>query len=378
MTPPASADVEAAASAVSALTLKDSTAQQASPLLLKKPLALSGALDKFERFDVTPHIGTEFQPGVQLAQLLKAENSDNLIRDLAITVSRRNVVFFRNQEITIEEQLELGRRLGELTGKPATSKLHVHPIISFSEHGEEISEITSEGRNDYYTAGPRSDLASTGWHSDITFEPVPSDYAILKIHTLPETGGDTLWGSAYELYDRLTPAFAAFLEGLTATHGAPIFKTIADLRGLKTREVRGAPENTGDKYVAVHPLIRTNPVTGWKGVFVSRTFTQHINELSKDESDAVLQYLFRLNAENHDLHVRFKWNKNDVAIWDNRSTVHTATWDYDGGKRVGDRVVSLGEKPYFDPASKSRRQDLGIPTIREQRYGAKAEKTETR
>ncbi|KAI9337707.1 hypothetical protein DFJ73DRAFT_763339 [Zopfochytrium polystomum] len=370
MTPPASADVVAAASAVSALTLKDSAVQQASSLLRKNSLTLSGALDKFERFDVTPHIGTEFQNGVQLAQLLKAENSDDLIRDLAITVSRRNVVFFRNQELTIDEQLELGRRLGELTGKPATSKLHVHPIASFSENGEEISQITSEGNNEYYTLGPRSDLASAGWHSDITFEPIPSDYAILKIHTLPETGGDTLWGSAYELYDRLTPAFATFLEGLTATHGAQFFKTIADLRGLKTREVRGAPENTGDRYVAVHPVVRTNPVTGWKG---------HINELSKDESDAVLQYLFRLNAENHDLHVRFRWNKNDVAIWDNRSTVHTATWDYDGGKRVGDRVVSLGEKPYFDPASKSRRQDLGIPTIREQRYGVKVDsKTETR
>ncbi|KAI9366946.1 TfdA family taurine catabolism dioxygenase TauD [Zopfochytrium polystomum] len=342
---------------------------------LRKPLALSGALDKFQRFDLTPHIGTEFENGVQLSQLLKAANSDDLIRDLAITASRRNVVFFRNQDITIEEQKELGRRLGELTGKPATSKLHVHPVMSFNEHGEEISRITSEGRNDYHRAGIHSEFASVDWHSDITFEPIPSDYAILKMHTLPPTGGDTLWSSAYELYDRLSPAFATFLEGLTATHNADYFQTIADLRGLTIRQGRGAPENAGDRLEAVHPVIRTNPVTGWKGVFVVRDFTRQINELSKDESDAVLQYLFRLNAENHDLQVRFQWRKNDVAIWDNRSSLHTATYDYDYQSvlRAGDRVVSLGERPYFDPASKSRREDLGILTVRQLRFGVKPE-----
>ncbi|KAI9366945.1 putative TfdA family taurine dioxygenase [Zopfochytrium polystomum] len=377
MTPPASAETVPAEPSTAVANLKAIATQQPSTLL-RTPLSLSGALDKYKRFDVTPHIGTEFESGVQLSELLKAENSDDLIRDLAITVSRRNVVFFRNQDIAIEQQKELGRRLGELAGKPATSKLHVHPIHSFSELGEEISQISSEGRNDYYVAQPRSEFASTGWHSDITFEPVPSDYAILKIHTLPPTGGDTLWSSAYELYDRLTPAFAKFLEDLTATHNADFFKTIADLRGQKIREVRGAPENVGDSLQAVHPLVRTNPVTGWKGVFVVKGFTRHINELSKDESDAVLQYLFRLNAENHDLQVRFKWGKNDVAIWDNRSSVHSATYDYGDELRVGDRVVSLGERPYFDPASKSRREDLGIPTIRELRYGAKTEKKESR
>ncbi|KAI9333224.1 alpha-ketoglutarate-dependent sulfonate dioxygenase, partial [Zopfochytrium polystomum] len=141
---------------------------------------------------------------------------------------------------------------------------------------------------------------------------------------------------------------------------------------------RGAPENAGDSLQAVHPLIRTNPVTGWKGVYAVRGFTRQINELSKDESDAVLQYLFRLNAENHDLQVRFKWSKNDAAIWDNRSSVHSATSDYGEELRVGDRVVSLGERPYFDPASKSHREDLRIPTIRELRYGAAAQRKESR
>ncbi|KZP17535.1 taurine catabolism dioxygenase [Athelia psychrophila] len=107
------------------------------------------------------------------------------------------------------------------------------------------------------------------------------------------------------------------------------------------------------------PVIRTHPVTGFKTLFVNRTFTKSIVELSPDESDQVLDYLFRHITENHDLQVRYNWKKNDLAIWDNRCTFHTATNDYDA-HRQGNRVVSVGEKPYFDANSKSRRETLGV------------------
>ncbi|KAJ1549530.1 hypothetical protein HK405_013715 [Cladochytrium tenue] len=327
---------------------------------VREPLQPTGALEHLKRVDLTRHIGTEFERGVQLSELLHGSNSDAVLRDLAILVSRRGVVFFRNQDLNIADHKELLTRLGELAGKPATSKLHVHPIISNTPLGDEISVITSDGRSDYDHIR-RSKLASNGWHSDITFENVPSDYAALKVHTPPEgAGGDTLWASGYELYDRLSPAFRKFLEGLTATHGATHFKTIAKLRGLEIPVSRGAPENADDSLEAVHPVIRTNPVTGWKSVFVNKVFTKHINELGPDESDVILELLNRFSIENHDLQVRFRWEKNDVAIWDNRSTFHTATNDYLAERRVGDRVVSLGERPYFDSASRSRREDLGI------------------
>jgi len=328
---------------------------------VREPLKTSGSLHSIEKFDVTTVIGTEFSEGVQLTDLLSAPNSDNLIRDLAILVSQRGVVFFRSQDITVRQQEQLGTRLGELSGKPATSKLHIHPLTAeFSEFGDYISVISSEFNRISHDADidDKSMLASGGWHADITFEKTPSDYAILKIHTLPETGGDTLWASAYEAYDRLSPAYRTFLEGLTAIHSAQRFNTVAARHGRKIRtEARGAPDNVGDSLRAIHPVIRTNPVTGWKGLFVNKEFTQRIVEVTKDESDAILAYLFRHVSENHDLQVRFKWNKNDIAIWDNRSVFHTATNDYDA-VRTGDRVVSLGEHPYFDPASKSRREAL--------------------
>lgn len=187
---------------------------------------------------------------------------------------------------------------------------------------------------------------------------MPSDYASLQIRTLPEVGGDTLWASAYEAYDRLSPAMQKILEGLTALHRGDIFLQLAKAAGQPLREGRGAPENVGQDLEAVHPVIRTNPVTGWKGLFVNRQFTKRIVELSKVESDALLELLFDHISANHDLQVRFRWEKDSLAIWDNRSSFHAATSDVDNTLRVGTRSVSLGERPFLDPNSKSRRQAL--------------------
>ncbi|KAL0576008.1 hypothetical protein V5O48_005975 [Marasmius crinis-equi] len=316
-----------------------------------------GSLNAYSHYDNTTHIGTHFTD-VQLSELLEHPNSDVLIKDLASVVSHRGVVFFSNQDINVEQQRQLGERLGKLSGKPESSGLHKHPISEDTpELGADISVISSMGG--IARAGNHKSLrASMGWHADITFERVPSDYAILKMHTLPETGGDTLWASGYEAYDRLSPAFQRFLEGLTAVHNADFFSEYAEKAGLKIQDPRGSPENTGTDLTAIHPVIRTNPVTGYKTLFVNRTFTKRIVELTPDESDDLLEYLARHVSENHDLQVRYRWNKNDVAIWDNRSAFHTATHDYDAA-RQGNRVVSLGEKPFFDPKSKSRRAALG-------------------
>ncbi|KAH8109654.1 hypothetical protein DFH11DRAFT_912461 [Phellopilus nigrolimitatus] len=332
------------------------------------PLKLGKSLDSYAKIDSTPVIGTEFARDVQLSELLRAPNADELIKDLAILISQRGVVFFRDQEITIDEQKVLGTKLGRLSGNPESSKLHIHPVTEeTSELGDEISVITPDSGPSYVDPNAdRTNFSAASWHADITFEPVPSDYALLKIHTLPTvrghvTGGDTLWASGYEVYDRLSPSFAKYLETLEAVHEARFFQDIANRLGHKLRDgERGSPGNVGSHLEAVHPVIRTNPVTGWKSVYVNQNFTKRIVGVTKDESDVILQHLFNLIQLNHDLQVRFKWEKNSIAIWDNRSTYHAATFDYAAEKRVGDRVVSLGERPYFDPSSKSRRESLGL------------------
>ncbi|KAK1230396.1 hypothetical protein PQX77_006512 [Marasmius sp. AFHP31] len=327
-----------------------------------------GSLSTYTHYDSTVHIGTHFpQSGnntLRLSEILTSPNSDTIIKDLATLVSHRGVVFLSNQDdLTISQQKELGERLGKLGGKPETSGLHRHPISEDTpELGGDVSVISS--KEGITRAGVHStQRASRGWHADITFEKVPSDYAILKMHTLPETGGDTLWASGYEAYDRLSPAFQRFLEGLTALHDGSKFAEYARIRGLKIQDPRGSPENTGSDLTAVHPVIRTHPLTGYKTLFVNRGFTKRILELTHDESEDVLGYLWKHVSENHDLQVRYRWNVNDVAIWDNRAVFHTATNDYDRDTqhRQGNRVVSIGEKPYFDPSARSRREDLGVP-----------------
>ncbi len=123
---------------------------------------------------------------------------------------------------------------------------------------------------------------------------------------------------------------------------------------------RGAPENVGEELLAVHPVVRTNPVTGWKSIFEVGHHVQKVNDLAEDESRHLLDWFVRLVTENHDLQVRLRWqNPNDVAIWDNRSVYHAATFDYQQlGPRTGHRAVGLGERPFFDAKSKSRREAL--------------------
>ncbi|KAG5367908.1 Alpha-ketoglutarate-dependent taurine dioxygenase [Yarrowia sp. C11] len=322
---------------------------------LPKPIPYSGSLDKYDNFEVTPYIGSEFSD-LQLTELLEADNADELIRDLAVLVSQRGVVFFRNQDINDDQQRVLGSKLGELTGKPEESTLHVHPTEApSSETGEEVLVLQpNKGiNNNKELLSQITSRASRGWHTDITFEKVPSDYAVLKILTPPSGGGgDTLWASGYHAYEKLTPAYRSFLETLTAHHSGEYFKSVAAASGHGIVErPRGHPLNQGDYLQADHPLVRTNPVTGWKSIYVNPIFTKSINGLSWDESKNILDFLNQNLIENHDAHVRFKWNPNDVAIWDNRSTYHTATNDYTAADREGHRVLSIGEIPYYDPNS---------------------------
>lgn len=131
---------------------------------LASPLKISpdSALLKLKHFDTTVPVGTDFPRGsVQITDLLTSPNSDDLLRDLAALVSQRGVVFFRAQHIDIEGQKELVTRLGELSGKPATSKLHIHPNTpEDSKLGDDIFPITSGQREKFKPNGIVNPLPS--------------------------------------------------------------------------------------------------------------------------------------------------------------------------------------------------------------------------
>ena len=241
-------------------------------------------------------------------------------------VSERGVVFFRAQNnLTNELQKKLVHRLGQLSGKPASSTLHIHPILNstaeFGVEGDnEISTISSLQRKKLFRHDRQTDprrYDSAQWHSDIQFEPAPADYTSLRLTQLPRTGGDTVWASGYDLYDRFSSPYQRFFEGLTATFVGQGFIDAAarNPERIHLHEVtRGSPANVGRDLEAVHPVVRTNPVTGWKSIFAVGPFPKFINELSARESDELLAKFKQTVAENHDLQVRFKWrNQNDLG-----------------------------------------------------------------
>ncbi|KAF5136395.1 Alpha-ketoglutarate-dependent taurine dioxygenase [Metarhizium anisopliae] len=353
---------------------------------VREPLKLRGLLDGYKSYNVTPVIGTEF-PDANVVEWMKDANSDEILRDLAVTISRRGVVFFRAQtDLTDELQKELALRLGRLTGKPESSTLHIHPLANFNaDRDPHLNIITTD-----QATNPAEDLwknrpadIRNSWHTDAGYEPNPPDYSILKLIKLPKTGGgmpcrlapfhvpfyivltvpciDTMWASSCEIYDKVSPAYRKFLEGLTADFSQSRLPNVAAAKGFELySKPRGSPNNIGTSLRAVHPVVRTNPVTGWKSLFAVGNHVERINDVTSDESKRLLDWFLQLIVEEHDCQLRHRWeNPYDIAIWDNRSVYHTAIFDYAGlGARTGHRAVGIGERPYFNPSSKTRREAL--------------------
>ncbi|KAF2464220.1 TfdA family taurine dioxygenase [Lindgomyces ingoldianus] len=346
-----------------------------------EPLKYSGTLDQYPYFEVTPIIGREY-PTLKVTDILRAPNAKEQIRDLAIIISERGVVFFRDQgDLNVPDQKKFCDLLGKLSGRPEENGLHVHPIyrdpgnlkLPDGTTDENIASyvINSDAQKKIYktmakrqTDEPR-DL-SREWHSDSTFENVPSDFSFLKMEETPPHGGDTLWCSGYEIYDRISPPFRSFLEGLTATCAQPVFRSAAAAGNYEVMSPRGSPLNTGDEFAPSHPVVRTNRITGWKAIFAGvGLHVTKINGVYAHEDQMIRDYIMRLITRNHDCIARMKWTKNAAAIWNNTCVWHAATPDTHlvEGNRVGVRASSIGEIPYLDPNSKSRREALGIPIV---------------
>ncbi|MCJ1464775.1 hypothetical protein MMC07_003388 [Pseudocyphellaria aurata] len=296
-------------------------------------------------FDYNPKIGTEIH-GVNLAKLTDAQKDD-----LARLIAIRGVVFFRDQpDLDINAQRELGSYFGVLH-KHATTSCPRKPGL------EDVHVVYTDGNS----TDQRARFSPTYlWHSDVTFELQPPSYTCLKLLSGPPRGGggDTVWTSQYAVYDSLSSHMQRYLEGLTALHSSELQAQASRALG---RPVRRDPVTTE------HPIIRTNPVTGWKSVFFNPGFVTDIVGVPKVESNAIINYLNEIISTTQEIHVRFQWNKNDVAFWDNRVCNHTASYGFAPHRRHAVRVAAQGERPYLDPAGKSQEEELqaryGLPKV---------------
>ena len=272
------------------------------------------ATDDYRRISVrraTPVVGA-FVEGVDLADI-----DDETHAEINIALNRHCVLFFRDQSLTVDDHIAFGRRFGELD---------VHPAAANAAGREEILVIAADENSDRANG--------EAWHSDVSCQEEPPAQSILYMHQVPAAGGDTLFASMFAAFEALSDRMKSYLDGLTAVHdGEHVY--------------RGLYSGVADRPVyprAKHPVVRTHPESGRKGLFVNRAFTTHITGIPRDESDAVLGYLFD-HIEHPNFQVRFTWQAGSMAMWDNRSAQHRAIWDYWPERRYGHRVTVRGGRP---------------------------------
>jgi taurine dioxygenase len=260
---------------------------------------------------LTPVIGAEIA-GVDLRRPLEAGEIATIRRALL----DHAVVFFRDQPLDFEDMKRVGRYFGEL---------HIHSGVPGLADHPEIVRIHADGASRYVTG--------EDWHSDLSCDPVPPMGSMLCLHTVPDVGGDTAFANMYAAYEALSDRLKAYLDGLYAIHdGARVFASLSP------------PDKVFPR--SRHPIVRTHPETRRKALFVNRQFTAHIDGVPRDESEAVLTYLYAHCAKPQ-FQARFRWQRHSIAFWDNRAAQHTAIWDYFPRIRSGYRVTIAGEGTPF-------------------------------
>ena len=251
--------------------------------------------------------------------------SEEDVARLGELLVEHQVLFFRDQPITPEAQCRFAARYGAL---------HIHPIYPVLP---ELPEIMLIDNHEGFL--PDND----NWHTDVTFSETPPLAGLLAAKRIPPVGGDTLWASTSAAYDALSPGLQRFLDGLTAQHS--VAKSFPAERWQSDPAFKERYDRAVAKHPPVtHPVVRTHPVSGRKGLFVNEGFTTHINELSPSESAQTLDFLYR-HVTKPEFFIRWHWRVNDIAFWDNRITQHYAVADYLPERRTMHRATVIGDRP---------------------------------
>ena len=254
--------------------------------------------------------------GVTLAG---AEASE--VDEIKRLLNAHRVLFFPDQHMSAEDHIALGRHFGRLEGHP---NLKARTPEAYPEL---FRLVASEGG------------IADEWHTDLTFLDSPSLMSILNMKQCPEIGGDTLWTNLVAAYEGLSAPLQDLCDGLSALHDAH-------------------PHDRPDR-VATHPLVRLDPETGGKALYVNEHFTRRIVEMSAPESDHLLAYLTNW-VKQPAFTVRYRWQAGTIAMWDNRVTQHYVVNDF-AGERIIERVTVMGDRvegaaPRWRPYTKTARR----------------------
>lgn len=268
--------------------------------------------------------------GAELTGVDLRDPSPETLSLLNGALADHGVVFVRHQELTPEQQVDLTRHFGDVLRVPYVRPLDEHPdVIAVLKEADERNISTFGGT----------------WHSDFSFLDEPPSVTLLYAVEVPEVGGDTLWSSQYAAYDSLSPGMKRLLDPLNAVQTAwPHGTKGPDATTAVSRSVVMTRNDPSADREVLHPVVRVHPVTRKKALFVNPVYTQRFEEMSPEESQPLLQYLFD-HATQAEFTCRLRWSPGTLAIWDNRCLLHLALNDYDGSRRLLHRTTAAGERP---------------------------------
>ncbi|MBI1775186.1 MAG: TauD/TfdA family dioxygenase [Proteobacteria bacterium] len=273
---------------------------------------------------LAPAIGAEII-GLDLARPI----DDAIFSQVHDAFLRHLVLLFRGQSLDAAQHIAFSRRFGEL-------EIHVLSQYHDPAHPEiyVISNVGADGK----PRGVHPDKGTMTWHTDTSFTRTPSLATILYGKEVAREGGDTLFANLQAAYDALNAEMKQRIQGLRAVHDLAESRRKSEDAPLTPEQRRAVPS-------VDHPIVRTHPATGRKGLYLG-SHAHWIKDLAPEESDALLAELAR-HATQDTFVYRHRWRQGDVVMWDNRATVHRAT-DYDTGRerRVVQRTVVKGNVPF--------------------------------
>ncbi len=283
----------------------------------------------FKRIQVNPISGAL---GAEIEDVDLGDLDDAVFAEIHDAWLAHQVVFFRDQDITPDQQIAFARRFGDI---------HHHPFMKGMNAYPDILEIVKE-EGDTHTFG-------SVWHTDQMFNPQPAKATMLYAKEAPAAGGDTLFASMYLGYEALSDGMKAMLGDVRTWSVGDKFKRSG---GLKRRDhyagnsqMAGMVKDPGNVPTeAAHPLFRTHPETGRKGLYIG-DHAQTLEGFKDDEAEPILDFL-RAHAVRPEFTCRFRWQPGSLALWDNRCVQHHAVADYPGQRRRMHRITIAGDTPY--------------------------------
>ena len=258
---------------------------------------------------------------VDLSKPFNEDQKNNLRKGL----SEHQIIYFRNQNISPQQQLTFANIFGDAVTHPA------YP------HVEGVPEV-----NILINDKDRPSKIEL-WHTDMTFMKCPPLGSILRAKKIPDFGGDTLFASMSAAYEGLSDKMQSFLSGLTAIHDFSYgFKESISEPGGKERLKQAIVDNPPIE----HPVVRTHPTSKKKGLFINCLFTKNIVGLNEKESKSILNMLYD-HIIQPEYTFRLKWEKDTLAFWDNRITQHKPINDYFPKYREMHRITIKGDRPFY-------------------------------